>query len=119
MGPCTLTPAAPTWPLPTPSGTSASSSGSLPCCRSSRVTPGLAEQLRNSTGVLLLNCDQAQPRPPRARAALASGISAQAADPAWASMRTLNAAVPERIWAIMGCRGIGRHLANRLLADGE
>ena len=26
---------------------------------------------------------------------------------------------PERTWAIEGCRGIGRHLANRLLADGE
>jgi transposase len=26
---------------------------------------------------------------------------------------------PERIWAIEGCQGIGRHLAGRLLADGE
>jgi len=26
---------------------------------------------------------------------------------------------PERIWAIEGCQGIGRHVANRLLADGE
>jgi transposase len=26
---------------------------------------------------------------------------------------------PERIWAIEGCRGIGRHLASRLVADGE
>jgi transposase len=26
---------------------------------------------------------------------------------------------PERTWAIEGCRGIGRHLAHRLLADGE
>jgi transposase len=26
---------------------------------------------------------------------------------------------PERIWAVEGCQGIGRHLANRLLADGE
>jgi transposase len=26
---------------------------------------------------------------------------------------------PQRTWAIEGCRGIGRHLANRLLADGE
>jgi hypothetical protein len=26
---------------------------------------------------------------------------------------------PERIWAIEGCQGIGRHLANRLLAGGE
>lgn len=26
---------------------------------------------------------------------------------------------PERTWAIEGCQGIGQHLANRLLADGE
>ena len=26
---------------------------------------------------------------------------------------------PQRMWAIEGCQGIGRHLANRLLADGE
>ena len=26
---------------------------------------------------------------------------------------------PERAWAIEGCNGIGRHIANRLLADGE
>jgi transposase len=26
---------------------------------------------------------------------------------------------PERIWAIEGCQGIGRHIASRLLADGE
>jgi transposase len=26
---------------------------------------------------------------------------------------------PDRIWAIEGCRGIGRHLASRLVADGE
>ena len=26
---------------------------------------------------------------------------------------------PERTWAIEGCQGIGRHIANRLLADGE
>src|SRR5690348_8658820 len=26
---------------------------------------------------------------------------------------------PERIWAVEGCQGIGRHLANRLLAAGE
>ncbi|MEV4388047.1 IS110 family transposase [Micromonospora sp. NPDC049580] len=26
---------------------------------------------------------------------------------------------PNRVWAIEGCQGIGRHLANRLLADGE
>jgi transposase len=26
---------------------------------------------------------------------------------------------PERVWAIEGCNGIGRHVANRLLANGE
>jgi hypothetical protein len=26
---------------------------------------------------------------------------------------------PERTWAIEGCQGIGRHIANRLLAAGE
>jgi len=26
---------------------------------------------------------------------------------------------PHRVWAIEGCAGIGRHIANRLLADGE
>ncbi|SPT51867.1 Uncharacterised protein [Actinomadura madurae] len=26
---------------------------------------------------------------------------------------------PDRVWAIEGCNGIGRHIANRLLADGE
>ena len=26
---------------------------------------------------------------------------------------------PERTWAIEGCQGIGRHIANRLLADGQ
>jgi transposase len=26
---------------------------------------------------------------------------------------------PERVWAIEGCQGIGRHIASRLLADGE
>src|SRR4051794_31169114 len=26
---------------------------------------------------------------------------------------------PERTWAIEGCQGIGRHLALRLIADGE
>lgn len=26
---------------------------------------------------------------------------------------------PERVWAVEGCSGIGRHIANRLLADGE
>src|SRR3954452_11509285 len=26
---------------------------------------------------------------------------------------------PERVWAIEGCAGIGKHIANRLLPDGE
>jgi hypothetical protein len=26
---------------------------------------------------------------------------------------------PERTWAIEGCNGIGKHIADRLLADGE
>jgi transposase len=26
---------------------------------------------------------------------------------------------PDRVWAIEGCQGIGRHIANRLLAEGE
>ena len=26
---------------------------------------------------------------------------------------------PDRVWAVEGCQGIGRHIANRLLADGE
>jgi hypothetical protein len=26
---------------------------------------------------------------------------------------------PDRVWAIEGCAGIGKHVANRLLADGE
>jgi hypothetical protein len=25
----------------------------------------------------------------------------------------------DRVWAIEGCQGIGKHIANRLLADGE
>ena len=26
---------------------------------------------------------------------------------------------PQRVWAIEGCEGIGRHIAHRLLADGQ
>jgi transposase len=26
---------------------------------------------------------------------------------------------PERTWAVEGCQGIGRHIARRLIADGE
>ncbi|MFC7489829.1 MULTISPECIES: IS110 family transposase [unclassified Knoellia] len=29
------------------------------------------------------------------------------------------AAWPDRVWAIEGCEGIGRHIAHRLLADGQ
>ncbi|GAA2499094.1 hypothetical protein GCM10009858_41780 [Terrabacter carboxydivorans] len=29
------------------------------------------------------------------------------------------AAWPERVWAIEGCEGIGRHIAHRLIADGQ
>ena len=29
------------------------------------------------------------------------------------------AAWPDRVWAVEGCEGIGRHLAQRLIADGE
>lgn len=28
-------------------------------------------------------------------------------------------ASPTRVWAIAGCNGIGRHIADRLIADGE
>ena len=34
-------------------------------------------------------------------------------------MLTAGRAFPERVWAVEGCQGIGRHLAQRLLADGE
>jgi transposase len=37
----------------------------------------------------------------------------------YAAMLAAGKAWPERIWAIEGCQGIGRHVANRLLADGE
>ena len=36
-----------------------------------------------------------------------------------AAMLAAVTAWPERIWAVEGCQGIGRHFANRLLADGE
>ena len=34
-------------------------------------------------------------------------------------MRRYVQAWPDRVWAIEGCQGIGRHVANRLLAEGE
>jgi transposase len=37
----------------------------------------------------------------------------------YAAMKTYAKQWPDRVWAIEGCQGIGRHLANRLLADGE
>jgi len=36
-----------------------------------------------------------------------------------AAMRRLVSRWPDRVWAIEGCQGIGRHVANRLLAEGE
>ena len=35
------------------------------------------------------------------------------------SMLAYVAAWPNRVWAIEGCEGIGRHVAQRLIADGE
>src|SRR3954465_13194537 len=35
------------------------------------------------------------------------------------AMRRTVEAWPDRVWAIEGCQGIGRHVANRLLAEGE
>ncbi|MFW5473966.1 IS110 family transposase [Knoellia sp. CPCC 206450] len=35
------------------------------------------------------------------------------------AMRRYVQAWPHRVWAIEGCQGIGRHVANRLLAEGE
>ncbi|HEX5598272.1 MAG TPA: IS110 family transposase [Micromonosporaceae bacterium] len=37
----------------------------------------------------------------------------------YAAMRKYAKQWPHRVWAIEGCQGIGRHIANRLLADGE
>ncbi|MEV4481710.1 IS110 family transposase [Micromonospora coxensis] len=37
----------------------------------------------------------------------------------YAAMRKFASGWPHRVWAIEGCQGIGRHIANRLLADGE
>ena len=35
------------------------------------------------------------------------------------AMLAVGRAFPERVWAVEGCNGIGRHLAQRLVADGE
>ncbi|MER6592300.1 transposase, partial [Micromonospora purpureochromogenes] len=37
----------------------------------------------------------------------------------FAAMRKYASRWPNRVWAIEGCQGIGRHIAHRLLADGE
>ena len=37
----------------------------------------------------------------------------------YAAMKAYARQWPDRVWAIEGCQGIGRHIANRLLADGE
>ena len=37
----------------------------------------------------------------------------------YAAMRRYAAQWPDRVWAIEGCAGIGKHIAVRLLADGE
>jgi hypothetical protein len=35
------------------------------------------------------------------------------------TMLALGRRFPQRIWAVEGCNGIGRHIAQRLVADGE
>lgn len=37
----------------------------------------------------------------------------------YAQMLRAGRAFPERVWAIEGCNGIGKHLAHRLVHDGE
>jgi transposase len=37
----------------------------------------------------------------------------------YAAMLAYGRQWPDRVWAIEGCAGIGKHIANRLLADGE
>ncbi|NYF57302.1 transposase [Micromonospora purpureochromogenes] len=37
----------------------------------------------------------------------------------YTAMRKYASQWPHRVWAIEGCQGIGRHIANRLLTDGE
>ena len=37
----------------------------------------------------------------------------------YAAMLALGRRHPERVWAVEGCNGIGRHIAQRLVADGE
>jgi transposase len=35
------------------------------------------------------------------------------------AMLAAGRAHPDRVWAVEGCNGIGRHIAQRLVADGE
>src|SRR5437762_4921505 len=35
------------------------------------------------------------------------------------ALLTLGRRYPQRIWAVEGCNGIGRHIAQRLVVDGE
>jgi transposase len=37
----------------------------------------------------------------------------------FAALKTYTKQWPDRVWAIEGCAGIGKHIADRLLADGE
>ena len=37
----------------------------------------------------------------------------------YAAMLEVARVWPERVWAVEGCNGIGRHVAVRLIADGE
>ena len=37
----------------------------------------------------------------------------------YAAMLALGRKYPDRLWAVEGCNGIGRHIAQRLVADGE
>jgi hypothetical protein len=37
----------------------------------------------------------------------------------YSDMLTVGQAFPERVWAIEGCNGIGKHIAHRLVHDGE
>ena len=50
---------------------------------------------------------------------LSAGAGMPPTPPGYAAMLAEARRWPDRMWAIEGCQGIGRHLANRLLADGE
>lgn len=54
------------------------------------------------------------------RAECVLGQGRLATDPAeYRDMLALGRRHPERVWAVEGCNGIGKHLAQRLVADGE